>query len=220
MGKSYSEKVKARNAKGSERSRPEKRSKKETERKDRFPFAPVLVIAVILILVISTVVLYRIQNDDGDDGNGPDGNNDDPNNNEQIEPYATIGLESTESGIINLQQYRGKVILIDMFATWCPPCKEQMSELIDIQSRFSSDDVVILSVDTDLTETLSQIRDFKEDYPAAKWTFARSTMDFNTFFPASSIPTLFILDRDGRRAGTHVGLTSADRLAFEMSELI
>ncbi|MGA1819656.1 MAG: TlpA family protein disulfide reductase [Thermoplasmatota archaeon] len=220
MGKSYSEKMRARNARGSDRPRPEKKPKKEAERKEKFPLAPVVVIVVILILIISTVVLYRIQNDDGGDGGGPDGNNDDPGNDVNIEPYATISLESTDSGIINLHQYRGKVIVIDMFATWCPPCKEQMGELIDIQSRFSSSDVVIISIDTDLTETLSQVRDFKEDYPAAKWTFARSNLDFNTFFPASSIPTLYILDREGRRAGTHVGLTSADNLAFEINQLI
>jgi len=220
MGKSYSEKIKAKNEKGSETPRPEKRSKREQDKKERFPIAPLVVIIIVLILIISTVVLYRIQNDGGDGSDPNGGSDDDGDNNDNILPFHTINIESVNNGIITLQQYKGKVVLLDMFATWCEPCRQQMIQLIDIQSRYSRSDVVILSVDMDLTETLSQVRDFKDEFPEAQWTFARSNLDFNMYFPASSIPTLYLLDRNGNMAGTHVGLTSADDLAREINEHI
>ncbi|MBN1539260.1 MAG: TlpA family protein disulfide reductase [Candidatus Thermoplasmatota archaeon] len=220
MGRSYSEKMRARQRavpKSQVSGRP---VKKENKNKEGFPFVPVAVISVVLMLIFSTVVLYFLQNSDEDEdpGDGHDPNGDDDT--ADVLPQLLIGIETVDRGVITLKEHIGKVVVIDMFATWCSPCRQQMYELVDLRSRFAGSQVVIISVDADLSETLSQIRDFKEGYPGADWTFAASNADLNSYFPASSIPTMFILDGNGRTAATHVGLTSADDIASEIEDLL
>jgi thiol-disulfide isomerase/thioredoxin len=223
MGKSYAEKVKAKQSKTKKATiNKERPSKKETDRSNKFPVAPVVVVAIVITLIVASLVLYQVQNDDGGDGDPNSGNNgingdDAPGSHPQ---YSTIALESLDGGIISLDQYHGKVVLIDMFATWCGPCADQMGELIKLQNMFSRDELVILSVDTDLRETKSDVRSFMSDYPEAEWTFAMSNSDFNNNFPASSIPTMFILDKDLEVAGTEVGVTSVSILQQKVQNLL
>ncbi|MBN1390943.1 MAG: TlpA family protein disulfide reductase [Candidatus Thermoplasmatota archaeon] len=218
MGRSYSEKMKARSEKVSGNSRPRRRPKKANRDREGFPVAPIVVISIILLLIVSTIVMFIVQNTkDEDDRTGGDG----PDDETTGHPAQTlIGIESVDRGVITLEEHIGKVVVLDMFATWCSPCRQQMYELIDLQSMFPRSQVVIVSVDTDLSETLSQVRDFKDGYTEAEWTFAVSNADLNSYFPASSIPTLYILDRNGRTASTHVGLTSAEDIASEVRDLL
>jgi thiol-disulfide isomerase/thioredoxin len=190
---------------------------------NNFPLAPVIVIGVILVLLISSIALYMSQSSDGDDNGTGEGDNngngsDDPINSEL--EYLTVTIESLDRGLIDLQRYSGRVIIVDMFATWCQPCHLQMAELIKVEDSYSSSDLVILSVDTDLRETREDVSQFRAQYPDADWTFALSNQQFNDHFRAESIPTMFILDRTGRMVDTHVGVTSAEELGQQISPLI
>jgi hypothetical protein len=95
-----------------------------------------------------------------------------------------------------------------------------MEELIQLQNMFSQDELVILSVDTDLQETLEDVFSFKANFPTAQWTFAVSNSEFNGYFPASSIPTMYILDQDQKVARTEVGVTSASSLQETINSLL
>jgi thiol-disulfide isomerase/thioredoxin len=220
MGKSYAEKVKAKQNKGSKTNRSRGRSvEKKNERHNKFPIAPVVVIVVLISLIITSIVLYQIQNYDNGNENPSNGNGeiDTP---DDLPAYSKIGLESIDGGIISLDQYKGKVVIIDMFATWCVPCATQIGELTDLQSMFSGSEMVILSVDTDLRETKADVMEFMNDHPQADWTFALSGQEFNSNFPASSIPTLYILDKDLKIAHTEVGVTSAGTLEDKVEQLL
>ncbi len=227
MGKSYAEKMKARSEKGSingnRSSKGVSRGPKKEGREDKFPLAPVIVIVVILVLLVSSIALYMAQNSGGDDngtGDGEDNGNGNDNPVDSDLPYLAVSIETLDQGTISLQRYSGRVVIIDMFATWCQPCHLQMAELIEMEDSYSSSDLVILSVDTDLQETSSDVRQFKSQYPEAGWTFALSNQVFNGYFEAKSIPTMFILDRSGRIVDTHIGVTSADDLARQIGPLI
>jgi thiol-disulfide isomerase/thioredoxin len=221
MGKSYTDKVKSR----SNRERninKNRRTYKNDQDKPPFPFLPVALIAVITILIVSGVVAYTSQ----PDGNGSnDDVNDTPNNNGNNGPQTgntgpgEILLESTSGTDIFLDQYKGKVIVLDMFATWCAPCKTQMVELEKLETRFSPSEIVILSVGADLSESIQLISEFQVE-EGANWPFARSTTSFNSAFPASSIPTIYILDKDGDISQTRVGVTGADILESDIRALL
>lgn len=205
MGKSYSQKVRSRSGRGGGRSSGGKGSN-EKDADAPFPWAPVIVIGIVLALIIGAVAYYQVQNgDEGGDEGSNDGNNGGGNNgNNAAYPYLSIPLESTDSGIIQLKDYSGKVVVVDMFATWCSPCRQMMVTLNEFREMFDPSDVVILSIDTDLRETLSQVSDFKSEFDA-EWTFATSSEEFNGYFPAQSIPTLYVLDGSGKQVETHVG---------------
>jgi len=226
MGKSYAEKMKARSGKGSANGRSDKRvsgaSKKDKDN-EKFPYAPVIVIGVILVLLFSSLALYLVQNPEQDDSGNGTGDDDGNGSNGPIDSklqYLTVSIESLDGGMIDLQRYTGKVIIIDMFATWCEPCHLQMQELIEVEDSYSASDLVILSVDTDLQERANQVREFRALYPEADWIFALSNQRFNEYFSARSIPTMFVLDRSGVIIDTHVGVTSAEDLGQQISSLI
>lgn len=221
MGRAYADKVKSRSGDGKRASTPRRGSGKGSKKEERppFPLAPFVVMGVILVLIVAGLVMYAIDqngdesgtttegNDDNGGGGAPQSSGDGP---------GSILLDSVDDGgQIFLDQYKGKVVVIDMFATWCGPCRTQMGELSDLSSRFSPSDLVILSVDADLSENMDQVRELRTQV-GASWTFAMSNSDFNSVFPASSIPTMFILDREGNVVEKHVGVTSADVLESEI----
>ena len=94
-----------------------------------------------------------------------------------------------------------------------------MEELDKLKSRFPDNQLVILSVGADLGETLAQLREFEKE-EGATWPFARSSQSFNQEFPATSIPTLYLLDTSGGTAQKFVGLTDANTLESEVRALL
>jgi cytochrome c-type biogenesis protein len=221
MGKSYSEKVRSRNArKGNERNSRVQKAKTEEE-KPSFPVLPMVVLAIVGLLMVSGFVMYALDTDEDSEGSNNEDSPDD-NNNDNIRdevPRGEIRIDSTQGSEIFLDQYKGKVVVLDMFATWCNPCRMQMEELDELQTRFSPNELVILSVGADLGETLAQLREFEKE-EGATWPFARSSQLFNQAFPAGSIPTLYLLDTNGGTAEKFVGVTDADTLESEVRSLL
>ncbi len=217
MGKSYSDKVKSRSNKHKASNYDRPKRKNRSVEKPPFPFAPVIVIGIILTLIAVSVVMYANRPDSNDNIiiNDNDNNNDTPTGS----GTGSIILDTTDGGKIFLDQYKGKVIVLDLFATWCGPCKTQMEELDILKTRFSFGEMVILSVGVDLSESMGLITEFKRD-EGATWTFARSSPEFNSAFPSSSIPTLYILDKDGNMGKTHVGVTGASILESDIRSLL
>lgn len=221
MGKSYSDKVRSRNA---PRSRPRTTSKKTEDDKEKSKLAPVIFFLVVVILVGSGIFFVAggkdlIWGDQDGSGDVNDQNNNNDNGETSVPSYMKIPLNDVEGGIFTLERYHGKVILLDMFAMWCDPCKEQIAELRDVANAFSENDVVIISVDVDSREQAPEIREFKGDY-GATWTFTSYSSEFSEEFPASSIPTMYIIGRDGSVEDTHVGVKSASSLISDLSPLV
>ena len=141
MGKSYSDKVKSRN---SSRSRSRNTNTKADDSENRSRAVPVIFLIVIIILVGSGIFFAAggkdlIWDDEGGNGVINDQNNDNDNGNGQssVPAYMKIPLNDVEGGIFTLERHYGKVILLDMFAMWCGPCKDQIEELRDVAAEFS-----------------------------------------------------------------------------------
>ena len=113
----------------------------------------------------------------------------------------------------------GRVVVLDLFATWCPPCQDQIEELKVIDAKFSDSEVVILSIDVDTSETKEQVRQFKEDYGAG-WTFAMDTDYVAMKYNLEELPTMAIIDGDSNLAWTSTGLISASKLEAWIDPLL
>lgn len=117
-----------------------------------------------------------------------------------------------------LSDYRGKVVILDMWATWCSPCQYQMLELRKIYENYSRDDVEIISIDIDQRETVQQIQSFLDEYReygyALIWTFGKDDGTiWNTYQVGSGgIPALCIFSRNGTLSYSHEGLAVYDEI--------
>jgi peroxiredoxin len=167
------------------------------------------VIGVVFIIVIMIAAAYVVANGSSDDI--PEtGNND---------PAPDFSISSIDGAPVELDAYRGKVVVLDLFATWCGPCRTQMGELNELRAYYPKSQVVILSVDVDPKETIQQIRDFRDEFNA-DWTFSSDTDGLGQKYDASSIPTMAVIDQDGNLVHRDAGVTTFSQLREIIDPLV
>ncbi len=121
-------------------------------------------------------------------------------------PVADVAMRTLDGRTLSMSDWRGKVTLVNYWATWCGPCREEIPDLIELQARYP-DQLQVVGISTD------------EGDPANVAAFARAagmnypvvmaTPELNRQFPGVfALPTSFIVDPQGRIVQTHVGLVS------------
>ncbi|HEY6191919.1 MAG TPA: redoxin domain-containing protein [Bacteroidota bacterium] len=103
----------------------------------------------------------------------------------------------------SLKDYRGKMVVLDFWATWCGPCVAELPHLQKLADSLKNDpDIVFLAVSTDLDSSV--VREFldKNKYTL---TVLCNIIDISTMYNVEGIPTLFIIDQNGKIRYKHVG---------------
>lgn len=109
-----------------------------------------------------------------------------------------------------LSDYRGKWVVINYWATWCPPCREEIPELVHFHERYKDRNAVVLGVNM---ENVSQdaLRRFLDDnfvtYPVL--TGGNDTPPVG---PVPGLPTTYLVAPDGRLVARQVGAVTAERI--------
>lgn len=102
-----------------------------------------------------------------------------------------------------LSDYRGKWVVVNYWATWCPPCLEEIPELVDFHDRHKDHDAVVLGVNME-TVTADNLRQFVEEnfvsYPVLPGSPAMDTVG-----PVRGLPTTYLVAPDGRLVARQVG---------------
>ena len=116
-----------------------------------------------------------------------------------------LTLKSVEGKTLRLSDYRGQVVLINFWATWCPPCGAEMPDLIRLQKEYGKEGLQIIGI-TYPPEQLARVRRFtralKVNYPVALGT--RETRA--GFSADQTLPLTVIIDREGTIRGTIAGI--------------
>ncbi|WP_298608908.1 TlpA disulfide reductase family protein [uncultured Thiothrix sp.] len=96
----------------------------------------------------------------------------------------------------DLKDYRGKVVLLNFWATWCPPCIKEIPSLNNLQKKFSHDDFVVLSVD--VGEEPKDIQTFLKHIPADYPVLVDSTSSSTEAWHLKAFPSTYVIDRKGQ----------------------
>ena len=131
----------------------------------------------------------------------------------------SLTLKSIEGRTVRLSDYRGKVVLINFWATWCPPCRAEMPDLVKLQREYGTDGLQIIGV-TYPPEQRTRVRKFtrrmKVNYPIVLGT--RETKA--GFSPDETLPLTVIIDREGTIRGTIAGILLPEEFNVQIKPLL
>ena len=120
---------------------------------------------------------------------------------------------------VKLASFKGKIILLNFWATWCPPCKVEIPYLVELQNQYK-DDLVILGFSVD--DTPADLRPFaveyKINYPLLVGNGREDVQD--AFGPMWGIPVSVIVGRDGKIVKKHSGIASKEQIEREIQALL
>jgi thiol-disulfide isomerase/thioredoxin len=119
---------------------------------------------------------------------------------------------------LDLASYRGKVVLLDFWATWCGPCREETPRFVELQNQYGSQGFQMIGVSMDDTaEPVRQFyRDFHMNYPVALGGARLGEL----YGGVLGLPIAFLIDRDGRILSQHVGATDPAIFAEEVANAL
>src|ERR1019366_4925535 len=114
---------------------------------------------------------------------------------------------------VPLSRYKGKVLLLDFWATWCEPCKVEIPAFVDFQEKYGKDglQLVGISIDDTPAELEPYVTKMKMNYPVLVGKDRNDVQD--AFGPLVGIPVTVVISRDGKVCASHAGLTGKE--AFE-----
>ena len=119
---------------------------------------------------------------------------------------------------LSLSSYRGKAVLLDFWATWCDPCREEIPHFVELQSKYRDRGLQIVGVSMD--DGPEPVRDFyqrfKMNYPVVMGNAKIGEL----YGGVLGLPIAFLIGRDGRIYGKHIGATDITVFEAEIISLL
>ena len=111
-------------------------------------------------------------------------------------------LRDADTGqTIDLRQYRGQVVLLNFWATWCPPCLEELPSLLDLHHRMPHLVILAISVDTDAAAYQQFLRDNHVDFIDVR----DPAQTINHIYGTVQFPETYVIDPNGRLRRKFIG---------------
>jgi len=129
-------------------------------------------------------------------------------------PFTVRTIDDRE---ISLESFRGKVTIVNFWATWCPPCRAEIPDLIALQNAYR-DHLQIIGISED-EEGPSVVHKYAAEH-GMNYPIAMTSPELEKLFPGvAALPTSFVIDREGRIVQKHVGMLNASVTELETRAL-
>lgn len=129
-------------------------------------------------------------------------------------------LKDANGKDVRLSSFKGRVILLDFWATWCAPCKVEIPWFVDYQTRFGPRGLQVLgvSVDEDASLLKPYIARMKMNYPVLLGANREDIQ--KAYGPLEVFPTTLLINREGRVCATHYGLSAKESFDAQLASLL
>lgn len=114
-----------------------------------------------------------------------------------------IQLEDVFGNTVRLSDFRGEIVFLNFWASWCPTCVAEMPSMEKLHRRLKDKKFVMIAVN--LQESDAQVKAFLEKFKLTFTTLLDSTGEAGSWFAVHALPTTFVLDKNGRMIGRATG---------------
>jgi peroxiredoxin len=157
-------------------------------------------IAIIVAIVLLGILGYGYLNDPSGTVLADENSKKEKKESKEEEPKKfeapDFTLKNIDGNEVSLSDYKGKIVFINFWATWCGPCRHEVPAFVELQEEYGKDDLVILGISVDRGD-LSVVPAFAKDYNINYEVLYASAEVVAMYGGINSIPTTYIVDREG-----------------------
>jgi len=161
------------------------------------------------LFITAVLFFFVINNTNGEPEEGP------------YPPNYNIVVSSDN---VRLSDFRGKVVIIDFWATWCPPCRKGIPDLVELKKEFNNQDFEIIGISLDSftkgggtkNDVVPFIKDYGINYPIV----IGDPNVAQQYGGVNSIPTSFVIDKEGYIVSYYPGLVPKDQYIKDIKKVL
>ena len=132
-----------------------------------------------------------------------------------------LALPDLQNKVQSLSQWRGKVLVVNFWATWCAPCREEIPIFVKMQEKYRDQGLQFVGISIDQADKTSEFSsNFKINYPSLIGTFDTMEISRRAGNDKRVLPYTVILDRKGQIAATELGGLTEPKLEFLLKSLL
>lgn len=117
----------------------------------------------------------------------------------------------------SLSDFKGKAIILDFFASWCPPCRQEVPDFVELQKAYGDKDFTVVGV---ALVNAKDAKDFAGEFGVNYPVLVDDGKVSDLYGPIRSIPTTFILDKSGKIVKMYIGFRTKDVFERDIKELL
>lgn len=138
---------------------------------------------------------------------------------EARKPAPAFSLKDSNGQTVQLSDYRGRVVLLNFWATWCGPCKSEIPWFVEFERQYKDRGFAVLGVSMD-EDGWDVVKPFLAGMNVNYRVLMGDEAVAQAYGGVESLPTSFIIDRQGRIAATHIGLVSRGAYEKDLEALL
>ncbi len=174
-----------------------------------------LILALVVVLA-GAILLYRNWQPGPEERKAAPGTAAEPSGSRIAPPFS---LPDTNGNIYSSAQLAGKPVVINFFATWCPPCREEIPGLVEVYNKHKGKGFELIGISLD-TDTRENLPGFLISNRIGYRILFGNLATARAYGGVSSIPTTFFVGKDGEIKNVHVGYIDKDVFDKEVMKLL
>lgn len=137
------------------------------------------------------------------------------------EQFFTLSLPDAQGNMQNVSQYKGKIVVLNFWASWCPPCREEMPELSQLHQKYQNKNVVVLGVAIDDLDAVKEfLKSAPVSYPVLVAKSERMDLSNQLGNDQDVLPYTLIINTDGTVAKNYFGRINEPLLETTIDALL